>query len=647
MQHLLTGIAGLQACTANQPWREAVIDLNGEESVMRHYSLRKALIALLLCPLFISSGMASEQIDKEEYYSNRANALSDKDGSGTKSIAPLPVCRVEQHTDELSACFDAHGTIGNGYTHSGCGEPTSSFESPSSSGLDYLFSGAYWIGGIVGTDTIVSVGADGWHSCREFYPYGFDDPSSDPDWGIKEFDYVASQSYRTMFSDTVTDESSHCVPANATPLKISVTVRSHVFEETQIDKAVIYDMIITNIGDEQINKGYAGFYFDADVAHISNSSGFQDDITGSIRDRSSGSVIDNDGDPGGSGVEDSSPRRAFAFKLLDASFPVTDTSFNWWVSNGNDDLDFGPRRSDTTLRDYGTGGTGTPEGDLNKYHMMSFPEWDYDQFRTGTIEPDDPVWQYPVQAIADDIADGFDARFLMSFGPFELPPGASERILFATFTGAEVHIDSSNLQWLPDNPDLYYWNLSRFDLLETAGAADAKVPLLLDLLNPPIGFRFRLAELGQPDDRLLWDPNVYPGVTGYNVYRGLIPAEQPMPHPGTLPPWWLPDEYSLWEVLPETTSYSNPPYALDNFYYYKITQTSASGESSPTPPLILGRISRKPNPAMISNHDLFVIEPSPDPNHVTFEWTDNGSSVDHFNIYRFDSWAASQSLLHP
>ena len=34
----------------------------------------------------------------------------------------------------------------------------------------YLFAGAFWIGAIVGRDTLVSVGADGWGFVQEMYP---------------------------------------------------------------------------------------------------------------------------------------------------------------------------------------------------------------------------------------------------------------------------------------------------------------------------------------------------------------------------------------------------------------------------------------------------------------------------------------------
>ncbi len=50
-----------------------------------------------------------------------------------------------------------------------------SYEYPADSDIDYLFQGAIWVGAIVGdstaSDTIVSVGIDGWlNSSEEFMP---------------------------------------------------------------------------------------------------------------------------------------------------------------------------------------------------------------------------------------------------------------------------------------------------------------------------------------------------------------------------------------------------------------------------------------------------------------------------------------------
>ncbi|MCI0405971.1 MAG: hypothetical protein L0209_07860, partial [candidate division Zixibacteria bacterium] len=47
---------------------------------------------------------------------------------------------------------------------------TSSAEFPGGSNIEYLFQGALWIGGIVGNDTLTSIGTDGWVGIRELFP---------------------------------------------------------------------------------------------------------------------------------------------------------------------------------------------------------------------------------------------------------------------------------------------------------------------------------------------------------------------------------------------------------------------------------------------------------------------------------------------
>ncbi|MEJ2049137.1 MAG: hypothetical protein P8Y60_04705 [Calditrichota bacterium] len=50
--------------------------------------------------------------------------------------------------------------------------------------------------------------------------------------------------------------------------------------------------------------------------------------------------------------------------------------------------------------DFGTGGTGYPSGDANKYYLLSHREWDYDQVFTASIDSTDAVWTYPGAQIA-------------------------------------------------------------------------------------------------------------------------------------------------------------------------------------------------------------------------------------------------------
>ena len=92
---------------------------------------------------------------------------------------------------------------------------------------------------------------------------------------------------------------------------------------------------------------------------------------------------------------------------------------------------FGPRKAGSAedpFRDFG-GYLGTPMGDRNKYYIMSHPEIDYDQLFSAVDQTVDG-WLSP-GPIADDFADGFDTKYLLSFGPFNIQPGEEFPIVFA------------------------------------------------------------------------------------------------------------------------------------------------------------------------------------------------------------------------
>ena len=66
------------------------------------------------------------------------------------------------------------GQFGTGYLGaqydpvSGMTTPSCIF--PANSGLNYLYVGAFWIGAVVGRDTLVSIGVDDYYSVLEFWP---------------------------------------------------------------------------------------------------------------------------------------------------------------------------------------------------------------------------------------------------------------------------------------------------------------------------------------------------------------------------------------------------------------------------------------------------------------------------------------------
>ncbi len=119
-------------------------------------------------------------------------------------------------------------------------------------------------------------------------------PAEHPSRGsVTKFDYPTDFSMRAEFYDTITvgvDPDFFGRPH--IPLDVRIANRSHVWRSDPYNWTVIYDMVITNIGDEPIEQGYIGFYFDGDV-YASEGTGFTDDVTGFIPSEGIAYIIDN------------------------------------------------------------------------------------------------------------------------------------------------------------------------------------------------------------------------------------------------------------------------------------------------------------------------------------------------------------------
>jgi hypothetical protein len=359
--------------------------------------------------------------------------------------------------------------------------------------VNYLFGGAFWIGAVVGRDTLVSVGADGWQQLYEMYP---DEPPfgqmqyrsiKDPDkpeyeGAVSEEDYIA------VYTDTFTDGIPNDYEGTPhTPLNIEVTQASYAWSYAYAEDIVLFDYQIMNIGTEKLQDVYMGIYVDCMVCYdcMGNLPGFTDDHSGFLHaytnpygactfedtvntawqadDDGDFDVIYSDGHthPTGSAV---------AMRIVRTPAEELDVSFNWWIGNGNPTLDFGPReraavgRLKEEFRDFRTGGLGTPEGNKLKYYVMSNREFDYDQVFTASIQPTDTLWLHPNPELAAEFAEGFDTRYLLSFGPFEIRPGQTLPISFAYMAGENLHRVEGNRDNLPDHPERYRQNLDFSDL---------------------------------------------------------------------------------------------------------------------------------------------------------------------------------------
>jgi hypothetical protein len=539
-------------------------------------------------------------------------------------------------TDQIATCIASSGQFGKGFGYSGFYIPSEaqwSFETPAGSGHEYLYGGGIWIGGIVGRDTLVSVATDGWLQTQEFFPTGFGTGSLGGT--VNPIPSCSEIALRSICDDTlhagatyrpdVIDGRTHI------PLNIEVAQRGYAWETGRESYLALFDMVISNIGDDTIHGGYVGFYFDADIGPLSF--GYFDDLAGAVAGQALAYAVDNDGELTDS--DDGNYDRAFAFKFIRSSMPTSDTSFHWWVSNGDPAFDYGPMMR-VNYRDFGTGGRGTPEGDRNKYHLLSREEWDFDQVMTGSIRPDDPIWLYPFDTnVVRPLDHGWDTRFLVSVGPYDLFPDSSVRIQYALLTADSIHTDPHIMDLIDFAPELYAATLGLDRLVQIAHVAESLSALLLDPRLPPHGLS--IESMRADSATLSWDPWVYNTVAGYGLFVDEIPPSA-YRHEGVPPPWYQ---------LPASTPYvvTNTSRAsvrdLDPYRAYTVTVAHAAnnkfGEISE--PVIV----KLPTPAqapVLGDTMLFVR----DGEHATVRWSPSlGGVVRQYNVYRFDDITSARN----
>ncbi|MFH1372570.1 MAG: hypothetical protein ABII79_02075 [bacterium] len=424
---------------------------------------------------------------------------------GTRFASSLPYhCIAAHRVGKIVLSVNNNGTFGDGFAQATLDcfteESVPSCEYPKGSRSTYLFAGAFWVGAVVGRDTLVSVGADGWQYSREMFPdeqeYAVIIKRSIIDPSRPEYqDAISEEDYIFVYTDTFGPNSNPPYPVDNDyfgrqhrPLNVELTQRSFAWSYSYAEDFVLFDYQIRNIGFRTLENVYMGLYVDADAypSGGSGATGFTDDICGfleTIPTEFRGCIYedtvniawiaDNDGDMDAVG-EDGRPLppapHVTAMRIVRTPAKDLDVSFNWWVSNGTTPLDFGPRerpfkgRWKEPYRDIGTGGLGTPEGDVNKYYFLRNKEFDYDQVYTASILNSDTLWLYPNQELAGDIADGFDTRYLLSFGPFDIDPGQTLPISFAYVAGENLHNSIANIDYLPHDPDAFYSGL-QFDSL--------------------------------------------------------------------------------------------------------------------------------------------------------------------------------------
>jgi hypothetical protein len=452
---------------------------------------KKMLIALtigLLMPIGAINSVTARALTDD---SERPSVIG-------KTTADPPNATIAAHVvGKIGLTITNTGTFGTGFAL-GIFDPVLGIVAPSCQypypgKFDYLYAGAFWIGAIVGTDTLVSVGADGWAQVREMWPDPIGTSGSDierhstnnPDDILAR----AEQDYIARYTDTLTNTSYVSQdPYDLRPhipLNIEIIQRSYAWSYADVEDFVLFDYSIKNIGQRVLNQVYMGIYADGDVGRVGGNDAY-DDISGFKRTVPSPQgcgfidtvniawIADNDGITA-SQINNPCPGAmditgVTGIRILRTPSDSLKYSFNWWVSNGDAPQDFGPRMAgaeDDPFRDFG-GHLGTPTGDRNKYYIMRHEEFDYDQLFTA-VNHTSEGW-LPPPSNAASLADGFDTRYLLSFGPFDIMPGQSLPITFAYVAGKNFHTDCNaftNL-WNVNNPEAYYNQLNFSDLAKNA-----------------------------------------------------------------------------------------------------------------------------------------------------------------------------------
>jgi hypothetical protein len=374
--------------------------------------------------------------------------------------------------------------------------PAPSCEFPAGSNLEYLFQGCIWIGAVSPDpenpgelDTLVSIGDDGWwrditELNPESPPYGNilelsirgeNSPPYAPTSGVtndlpnRTFDAISEQDFICVFTDTVIVGVSPDPNDNRAhrPLGIRIIQKSYSWSYEYAEDFILLDFEIENIGILALDKVWLGLYIDADVMHSSEDGygieeGAQDDICGFLQkyypdptdttvytDIYTAWIADNDGQPTRPADNpgpflNTSARGVSGCRVVQSPGEDIQYGFNWWISNSVSQLDWGPVKEENE-RVFPGGGRGTPGGDGAKYYVMANGEFDYDQIWSA-LDHDDEGWlPIPSGTDADDLADGYDTRYLYSFGEFnQLYPHTVLPLTVAYVCGDGLHKNPLN-----------------------------------------------------------------------------------------------------------------------------------------------------------------------------------------------------------
>lgn len=350
---------------------------------------------------------------------------------------------------ELQVNITNFGLIGSWPETNNTFSDAPSAQWPAGSGVEYLFSGGLWVGGVLIGERLVSTG----QYEMEFRPLdeiedtiyeakngriirpagnelagGKRAPESgddDDDDGVvdeeilngydddedglidEDFAQIGNQMMVTTTYDNTKIASE--IYADHTPLNLKVVQSSYSWENDDADDFVAFEFEITNIGVADIDEVYIGFFADSDIGARSQPGRAEDDMAGSFdgmvlaRDNtyvpvSFGYMYDDDGD---NGMAEGYFGIVFLGHDVDPTGNLAPTSIglrSYQSFSGQQSFDQG----------------GDPVNDSQRYELLS-------------LDSRDP-----------NVVEGKenDYRFLVSAGPFKvLPPGETLKFQAAMVVG--------------------------------------------------------------------------------------------------------------------------------------------------------------------------------------------------------------------
>ncbi|MFQ5707618.1 MAG: hypothetical protein ACE5HO_09235 [bacterium] len=322
------------------------------------------------------------------------------------------------------------GTIGHGFNIAG--QPSCEF--PKGSGIEHLFDGGLWVGGIKAGEKLVSTAAvDVSSVANVLQGFEFTNTADPTDVVIQRstlldskffsLDAVSHQDFISNYTDrnTVVPETGDFIPEHK-PLGIDVHQESYAWALSFANAFVILNYTITNVSDDPIEQMYVGLWTDTMVGNTKLTPNMGPNRTWNFRDDANGYVdslrlsyeFDFDG-------EDGFAESYIGVRLLGSiPFPAADSVraiFNEWQFRNNTDPFFF-----------------SPTTDDQRYDKLSRGF----NTRPDLSDPNSPnYWRTLPVAIGPN-----NRTMLLSTGPFEVVnPGESIDVVFAIVTAKKFGPD--------------------------------------------------------------------------------------------------------------------------------------------------------------------------------------------------------------